>query len=774
MANGPVTVGDGAVGKSRFALAGFLLLATVYALFASAATVYAFPPNLSIDGSWTLAVQRIATDFAIFSSGYVFTYGQLMPLQYPLPGLELYGFAFFFTISGYSAYRILQIFGPLPVAALLIGFALGKSFDALLLNTFVACFAIAFRRRLDPILIVSVALLCHVKYSMIMVALGALVLTDLWIWLIRKEGKPANTAIFSAAFVTVYLIFGGLPSNLGNFIGDLGSIIFSYNEAMAVYYVPAMSIVAYCLMGWLAIALVVLFTDQGGAWKKLMSDQTLALILVALALFVAVKSGYTRADAHILAAWNTAIILFFLLAALAFWLAQSHSRSSFIVASTALCTCIAAPFAAPATSYFTNNAPAISVEQGFLRKLAGSVLNPEIRANAKAARTALTAEAQTRLTEAGLIDTRIDAYPTQIGDLALAAPNYTHRPVIQTYSSYDSRLQQADLKHLQKKAPDVLLIYPITDIDDRMPGQLLGPSYMSILSNYQKSCSEYRHPQTEEVADVWRRRDAPVDLALEYRPKQATTMGDWIDIPPELRTGFRRPAAKIEVQASTAGRIIGLLLKPSRLLIDLEFEDGSTRSHRFIGKAAEAGFPILSSGTERLTGHISGTGPQVVRFRLREEADYLSYYAASLQYTLGSYALPEDGGVAMAEQCLGARLRSATNPPYIELTNSRTIFAHAAATVLLDVRPNERIRLTALMPEDAFPCSDGVRFQAIENTSDGVSRLVWETSITGPSTASGPIDFFYSVPANGATLSLKTEPIIEAACDWSTWRADWE
>lgn len=751
-----------------------ILLVAAFAIVATSGMVYSHPPSLSLDGSWTLSVQRLATDFRIFDGGYSFTYGQLMPLQYTTPATALVGLGFFFCTSAYVGFRTATVFGPWPVAALLMAYAFGKHFDALVLMTFFACLTACCSRRTDFILLIVIALLCHVKYSMIIMAAAALIVTDLWILFVRKEGRPLNTVTFLAAFSGVFLAFGGSPFGLGDFLANLASIILAYNEAMAVYYVPALSIFLYCAGGWLAISAAVIAVNRKSASPIFASDKTLALLIFALGLFVAVKSGYTRADGHILYAWNTTAILFLTMSSFLFWFAPGNRRGQITLAAVGFLAILIGPFVAPKPSYFTANGPAISVELRFWNKLSDAAINPEARQRTREMRDALTVEARKRLAAAGLADLRVDAYPTQIGDLALAATHYANRPVIQMYSSYDKRLQTIDAEYLDSNGPDAILMYPIVDIDDRLPGHLLGPSYFSILANYYQTCTEYRQPQTEELATVWLRRPEPADLKLSFGDEQKAELGAWIDIDPTHRSNGKRPVARVDVHTRLTSQFIGLAFKPSMLLIDVEYEEGSVRTYRFIRKAGQISFPLLPLGTQHLSGGQEAAGPLPVRFRLHEKADYLPYYAKPFEYALGDYVMPEDGGLDRADQCLRARLRSALSPPHIDMTSTNTIFAHAASSVSVEVYPDEQVSVSAIMPDDAFPCSDGVLFQVLEQTGDGTPNLVWETTITQPGSAQSPPNAAYTAPSEGAFLSLTTIPLQSAACDWSSWQVEWK
>lgn len=744
----------------------------MFAFFMTCANVIIFAPNLTLDGSWLLSVQRLAVEGRVLDGDYAFTYGALTPLMFPTPGSAVIALSCFMAIAAIAGLRIVQTFGIIPLVTFLLPLAFVNNIDGLILLSMACLLPLAVMRRPDILLVACIAVLCHVKYSTLMIAIGATIFIDVWRLAFDREKRPTNLISVLVAFLALYFLLGGSLLGLPKFFKAMPSVIFSYNEAMATYFFSALRIFVFAACSWLAVTFTLLALERRAILKFLTSSRMLVMILIAFTLYLLAKAGYTRADGHINPTWGSLVVLFGFVAGLAFWLVERRGTGALACAGLAAGLAFVTPFAAPPPNPFSSYLPVVSIDMAVWRKIARSAFNPGAISNAAKYRGIMTQQVSDNLSGAGVLYDTIDAYPTQIGDLALAAPNYDHRPVIQTYSSYDAYLQNRNADFLRKGGPETLLMFPIVDIDGRLTGQLLGPTYFEILSRYEQTCTSYTQPQSNEVSDVWRRRPQPVDLGLAFTATGSARLGEWVDIPAGLRTGATNPAARIDLGVRSSGKLIGLLFKPSKLMIEIDYGAGEPENRRFIRKAAEEGFPLLSKGQERLSGRAMDTSRMPIRFRLIEEANYLPYYEGHYEYDLGSYTMPSDGGWATNSQCIGARIRSALNPPYTLLESSTRLFSHADSSVSIEVLRGESVRLSPRMKDGAFPCSDGVLFEVRQAGSGPEDAPLWSHRIDSDTTEGTEATYTYTASDSGP-LILTTRAGESSACDWSGWDIDW-
>jgi hypothetical protein len=122
-------------------------------------------------------------------------------------------------------------------------------------------------------------------------------------------------------------------------------------------------------------------------------------------------------------------------------------------------------------------------------------------------------------------------------------------------------------------------------------------------------------------AVVLRRRATPADTAREAAGGGAYLLGERIAVPDVTGPVF----ARLEVRPSLLGRAWAITFKPAPLRIELELEDGSQLSHRYVAAMGAAGFvisPWVSTSSEfaALYGdHVLSSGRRVVAFTVKAE-----------------------------------------------------------------------------------------------------------------------------------------------------------
>ncbi len=138
-------------------------------------------------------------------------------------------------------------------------------------------------------------------------------------------------------------------------------------------------------------------------------------------------------------------------------------------------------------------------------------------------------------------------------------------------------------------APDNILLR-LEPIDRRLPALEDGPSWTALLSHYRPVAfvSGYLHLE---------KAPAPEPAPMQSLGTRRHILGQRVEVPGTAARLF----ARIDVRPTPAGRLIGLLYKPSPLSITLELHNGDTRHYRFVAGMGRAGFvlsPFIGSAAD--------------------------------------------------------------------------------------------------------------------------------------------------------------------------------
>lgn len=349
------------------------------------------------------------------------------------------------------------------------------------------------------------------------------------------------------------------------------------------------------------------------AWRARRDFARLACIaLWGLAIFIAWRAGFTRADTHVaifaVTVWLALPLLPMMTPAPTRWL----RAASLILALAAV----------PVADRTVN--PGATHRRGDMVVASFGTLahNAVVLLHPLTYRPALNAALDRERVRLDLPQTRaivgrrtVDLAGTQQGVVIINGFAYRPSPVFQGYGAYTPRLQRlnADAYSGPDRTDFVLLAY--SPIDGNLPTSENALAFMTLYANYHPVLVEKSYLLLEKNAESVAPQQ-PADSGW-----QQTTWGEWTDLPtaPESVT-----VLAVRSKLSAAGKLMATLLREPGQLIELELADGTIRRFRLVRGAAAGGF-LVSPAVQSLDDYVRlfvGAGlPVVRRFRLVPQDD---------------------------------------------------------------------------------------------------------------------------------------------------------
>ena len=474
--------------------------------------------------------------------------------------------------------------------------------------------AAARRRRALWLLLVVAALYAA---TILLIKMSGLLLIVTW-WLAGSV-VLLSTRLRAHALAWLLLVPAcalGLWALSGQRFGDLLPFVASVLE-MSRGYTAAMGIpppLRYDIYG-----LVVL----GGcgavglwvAWRARRDPARLAcIVLCGLALFVAWRAGFTRADTHVAIFALTVWLVLPLLAAMA------PTPPPWLRAASLLVALAVVPLADRVVNPGAGHrwGDMVTISLGTVKNNAGLLLRPLTYHPLLVA--ALERE-RVRLDlpqiRAAIGQRSVDLLGTQQGVVIINGFNYRPSPVFQGYGAYTPRLQQRNAAAFSgpQRTDFVLLAY--SPIDDNLPSSENALAFTTLYRNY--------HPVLVEKSYLLLEKDevsAPPPLAAETG-WQPAAWGEWVDLP---TTPGTVTTLALRSELSAVGKVVATLLREPLQWMELELADGTTRRFRLGRGAAPGGF-LVSPAVQSLDDYVrlfaGAELPAVRRFRLVPQSEAL-------------------------------------------------------------------------------------------------------------------------------------------------------
>jgi hypothetical protein len=185
--------------------------------------------------------------------------------------------------------------------------------------------------------------------------------------------------------------------------------------------------------------------------------------------------------------------------------------------------------------------------------------------------------------------------------------NYKPHPVFQNYSAFTPALQRLNADFFKSKPPQYVL-WRTGSIDDRFPTLDDGEVLLTILSSYS--------PVTNENGFIlWKCKTLTErPYALTNKHEFSVSLKQWVTLP-------REPTwLQIESEQTLFGAVQSLLSRGSEMRLEVQLDNGGTRSYRLLPGNARYGFvisPFLHSYNQLLAGNNATNCARIVSARVR-------------------------------------------------------------------------------------------------------------------------------------------------------------
>lgn len=569
---------------------------------AGAAVLFVVPlipdfPDRNFDASWACALNEAVARHLIFGRDIVFTFGPLASvytsMYHPatdwimLLGSAILGagLAVGCALLPYPRKPVHVVILPFLVAE--IGWRDGVYIFlpvVLLLLVLRVCAPADNEHRLQPsglvcagiaILTCSVALLPLVKGSFAGTAFFCGGLS----FLVLLQRRPSAAAAFAGlaiataagAWVAIGQPFGALPA----FFVAQGPIISGYSEAMSCDG-PPQEVVIYVFAS--AVLLGVFYKQFARRFGK---TGYIAVASFAFALFVCFKAGFVRHDVHALIAACALLIAAYCVTAMTqsvlsvtiVWAVVLFAWGSIDRAHSGLDISL--------VLQRVHNALSSTYHGIKVRVLAPQLLRTIFEEKNAAIRAQLPLPS---------LDGNVDLYPYEVSTVFAHGFRWSPRPVFQSYSAYDSRLDALNASYLEGPNAPEHVFFQVQPIDERLPALEDAGSWPALLSRYE--IVGYNGPRMQlHLRRVDASRSETVFSAEIAR--MTASIGSPVQIPSQSGSVW----AEINLTPSLFGYLgLGLLKIPS-VQIALTLEDGHVMHRRYIPAMGQRGF-LLSPYVE--------------------------------------------------------------------------------------------------------------------------------------------------------------------------------
>jgi hypothetical protein len=433
----------------------------------------------------------------------------------------------------------------------------------------------------------------------------------------------------------ILLAYLGLTFGLFSFLQESGSflnfIIYSwsvsagYTEGMSIPG-PVRELVVFIVIAWLfliAIAHAELRALARSATRW--TDAVARVSIIAIYVFVLLKTGFVRHDGHALIAWSGLAlgIASFALAAPAFPQLRVRGLHFHFLAWIVLVFYVFWPWQfldrAAATQVISRRFVAIHHQL----KIAGSFLNnPKSQIdNWRRDKEAMWAQIRTA-DPLPQLEGSVDVIPSIQSSVIAHGLEYRPRFSFQEFVTYSGALIEANRRSLIDRGPKYLLFQP-GSIDNRYPALAEGPLWPHIIRLYEPD-AQYRQLL------VLRRRERPIEAVLLSPSRRlGIKIGESMAVP-----AGKPLFLKANIRLTALGHLANIVLRPSLFFLEIQFETGEHRRYRLIPAIARAGFfisPFISTADDFLqilSGKTENGSPRITNISLwTSEVGRLLYHS---------------------------------------------------------------------------------------------------------------------------------------------------
>ncbi|HVH34241.1 MAG TPA: hypothetical protein VM847_09060 [Tahibacter sp.] len=631
-----------------------------------------------LDPSWTMVLRWASLHGLRWGSDIAFTYGPLGYL-YPLNACDPRSYALFvatqIALAGAAAFlfanawyaqrwpeRVVLIAATVFAAPLLAADPVWLSAPVLTIVG-VHAQAVAGRRRLLWLLLVVAA---PYAATILLIKMSTLLLIVAW-WLagtvvLLRTRMPRHALLWlllvPLCALVLWMVSGQRFEDLLPFVSTVLEISRGYTGAMGSF--PPLRFDLYGLAVLSGIGTVGLWA----AWRTRHDLARLACItLCGLAIFIAWRAGFTRADTHVAIFAVTVWLVLPLLPAMTAVPTRGLRAASLILALAVI----------PLADRTVNHGPTHKPGDMAVASLGVLAHNAFVAVHPLHYAPALDAALDRERARLDLPQTRatvgkrtVDLVGTQQGVVIINGFAYRPSPVFQGYGAYTPRLQRLNAAAYSgpERTDFVLLAY--SPIDGNLPTSENALAFTTLYENYHPVLVEKSYLLLEKNA-------AEAPTPPPERVWQQTTWGEWTTLPARSDTVA---VLTVRSELSLAGQITATLLREPGQLIELELADGTTRRFRLVRGAAAGGFlvsPLLQSLDDYVDLFIGADDlPAVRRFRLLPQSEaQRALLASDIQWNVTS--LPRRPRGQLPRTMIDTLFPGFSHPPQTWTAGARTL-----------------------------------------------------------------------------------------------------
>jgi hypothetical protein len=575
----------------------FYFLLVLFTVLLVPTTFYLIPAS-GLDESWFIALNLAHKNQWVFGSDVVFTYGPLGILRYPLPiaaskWLFLCSGIFFVFTAAFGFWVFLKkYFRPAPLLFLFLCILISQYMEMeQWYYFFFLLFLFAFLGEpgrkgylVQAGILSIIGLYFKINTGIVEAFLFFIVL--FYLLLTRKVSRKVFAASFFGYGLLLLISAKLLHVDLiGYFRGSLHFI----KDYGAVMYLPLDGSIgqaaAWCagIMAVLLLGLVfLLLRNLVLQWEFRTSMDTLFIYgIIGLSIFIFYKSGFVRADRHV-------VHLFDMLGLLALLLYVQAPRGYSYPAMKVLCWGL---LAIPLTFYSIVLEPEYRPYQRLARLSFVTDLKKNQtgywqgfreydgkKAEYDSMMTRLASPAAGNKYRQVIGDHTVDAVPLDIAGVYFNGLRYEARPTLQSYAAYNEYLDNLDYdKYTSRSAPDYVL-YRNGSIDMRYAWSEESRVILALLTDY----------RLDTVLDdqlVLKKRTFRRKFAVSPPDTLRGRMGE--DIPVKKINGLQ--FARIFVNYNLKGKLRNLFYQPPGLRMVITLNNDEVRTVRAL-------VPVLADG----------------------------------------------------------------------------------------------------------------------------------------------------------------------------------
>lgn len=599
-------------------------------------------PSASLDGSWGSVLQDAARHSLQFGPEVVFTYGPLgfLQVQTFTPDLFWWTVVFHLVVGAACGLAMQAIVGNAgwpdwagPIVLLALVPPVHGSSDIPFLLPLVLWPFLAIgstRAREQPTLMllsVVVGAVALVKFTTFVLAFALAIV--LAVDDVARRGRlPRAAAIVASTVVVLWMATGQHLTAFPVWLRASVETASAYSEAMSTPVGPFQhrELLLFAVNAGALLALAAWRAVRAGGPRLSAAALPASLLLI---VFVQFKLGFVRHDAH-------ATVSMFLMPILGMLVASGVpapvDRRRFRALAAVVLVLGFVSYAYGLRRYFDRLAPpehyravyAFQLE-AIARYSRPARLHATLAREHAAALAALRAELPL---PAG--DGTIDQYGHRQGLLLAHPVSYVPRPVFQSYGAYSEDLAILNRRHLEGERAPSRVLWDTQTMDHRYPSMDDGLSLPVLLTRY-----EVREA-AGDLTLLERRSDA---RTIRFTPLStlSTTIGASVPIP----TTEAPVWAEVDVDLSTAGRLLAVSYKLAPIYLEVTTADGMVHQHRIMRPLARAGMllsPLVRSRDEFIrfaTGAGAGAGQRVTAIRVL--VDWPIAYATQVRIRLSIF-----------------------------------------------------------------------------------------------------------------------------------------